>query len=62
MPRYTVEVWETRSYVVPVEADNEDDAKEVALEDYAEASIEDSFVSIEFRSIETVNQQVEEKP
>ena len=52
MPRYTVEVWETRSYFVPVDADNEDDAKEIALEDYAETSSRDEFVSIEFREIE----------
>lgn len=32
MPKYIVEVWETRSYSVPVEADNEEDAKEIATD------------------------------
>lgn len=54
MARYTVEVWETRSYTVPVEADNEDDAKEIAMEDYTTESTKDEFVSIEFREIEKV--------
>lgn len=51
MPRYEVEVWETRSFVVPVEAPDEDEAKEIALDNYDELSTEDSFVSIEFREI-----------
>lgn len=51
MPKYIIEVWETRSFEVHVEADNEDEAKEIALEDYDELSKSDEFVSAEFRGI-----------
>jgi hypothetical protein len=51
MPKYIVEVWETRSYRVHVEADDEDEAKEIANEEYVELSSKDEFVSVEFREI-----------
>lgn len=57
MARYTVTVWETRAYVVPVEADNEDDAKEIAEEDYETQSTRDEFVSIEVRDVEKSNSE-----
>lgn len=56
MSKYTVIVWETRSYTVPVEADNEDDAKEIAEDDYAETSSRDEFVSVEVREVEKLEQ------
>lgn len=52
MPKFTVQVWETRAYWVPVEADDEDDAKEIASEDYITESTRDEFVSVEVREIE----------
>lgn len=52
MPKYRVTIWETREYSVPVEADDEDEAKEIADEGYAELSDQDTFVSTEFRHIE----------
>lgn len=52
MPRFIVELWETRSYVVPVEAKDADDAKEIAEDMYAELSTQDSFVSVEIRDVE----------
>lgn len=54
--KYTVCVWETRSYLVPVEADDEDDAKEIASESYATESTRDEFVSVEVREIEKVKE------
>lgn len=47
--RYIIEVWETRSFEVHVEAENEEDAKEIAVEEYDELSHKDEFVSVEFR-------------
>jgi hypothetical protein len=49
MPRYAVEVWKTRSYDVIVEADDKDEAKEIAADKYVELSTRDSFVSVEVR-------------
>jgi len=49
--KYLVEVWETRSYFVPVEAKDEEEAKEIALEDYMDVSTRDEFVSVEYREI-----------
>ena len=52
MPRYIVDVWETRSFEAVVEAENADDAKEIAAEDYVELSRKDEFVSVEIRDVE----------
>jgi hypothetical protein len=51
MPKYIVEIWETRSFEVHIEADDEDAAKDIATEDYDELSYKDEFVSVEFREI-----------
>lgn len=53
MPKFVVVLWETREFTVPVEADNEDDAKEIADEQYQELSTADCFVSTEVRHVET---------
>lgn len=52
MPKFIVTLWETREYAVPVEADNEDDAKEIADEQYHELSTKNEFVSTEIRHVE----------
>ncbi len=51
VPKYIVEVWETRSFEVHVEAADADEAKEIAVEDYDELSHKDEFVSVEFREL-----------
>jgi hypothetical protein len=52
VPKFVVTLWETREYTVPVEADNEDEAKEIADEQYMDLSTADSFVSTEIRDVE----------
>lgn len=52
MPKYIIEIWETRSYHLVVEANDKDEAKEIASDDYAELSTRDEFVSVEVREIE----------
>lgn len=51
MPKFIVTLWETREYAVPVEANDEDEAKEIANEEYLELSTRDEFVSTEIRHV-----------
>lgn len=56
MPRFIVDVWETRSFEVVVDAADADEAKEMAVENYEELSCRDEFVSVEFREIEELKE------
>lgn len=52
MAKFIVTIWETREYIVPVEAEDEDAAKEAAEDDYVALSTSDMFVSTEVREVE----------
>lgn len=51
MPKFIVELKETRTFKVEIEATDEDAAYELAEEIYPEASISDQFDSVERHSI-----------
>jgi hypothetical protein len=47
MPEFDVVVWETRAFHVSVKAADKEEAREIALETYADASEKDEFQSAE---------------
>ena len=56
MPKYTVAVTEVIQYLVPVEADNEEDAEEMGIDLIIEAADRDQyFVACTARDCDGVN-------
>lgn len=48
MPKYEVALKETREHIVIVEADSEEEAKEIAMEEGVENSVRDQFDELVF--------------
>lgn len=51
MPRFVVEIKETRTYKLVVEADDEDEAYELACEQFPDGYVSDQFDSFERHAV-----------